>query len=196
MENSTARGFLSTGSAEASAAAQSIVATVVDLVGRPQVCVDGTCKALAVVSRILHTQGCGGVESRACSRALTPFSRREVVVAGRPPAEGLNGSAIVTEAYPCVLAKLDDKSEDVRLCALQTLGEFIPFIRSDGVGYQRQLPDEKLRFDDCEVTTTESHDTAGADRLVRTPWLGLYNGLPSLTAVTILKFLILSDIMP
>lgn len=166
VDNSAAREFLSTHTAEVSATAHNIMATVVDLVRHPQVCVDGACKGLAVVSRILYMAGCGGVRSCAHSRKLTPFSRREAMGAGKYPAEGLDGSAMVAKAYPCVLAKLDDKSANVRFYALQALGEIIPFLHPDSVGSQRPLPAQEGRLNEYEVGKTEGHYNADADRFV------------------------------
>ena len=127
--------------------AAEITAAFVDLIdhlrGRP----DLTCKILRYIAQILRmsmleqegqTPICGQ------SSRLIPFSARNAQDVDAPSCL-LHDSTVVTDAFKAVLARLDD-NDDVRHSALQTLGEFLPYVKPDVTrGRRRQKSNKEER---------------------------------------------------
>lgn len=136
-ENTAWRTFLSSCPSTVTAAATDIMEAVLGHLGCPQISSEDSCKALSVVSWILCTFGFKRCRQQAYSPRLEPFSRRKNGKSSMSASDGVDCSALAADAYPYVVAKLDDSSENVRLLALETLGEFLPFVQPDGDGNQR-----------------------------------------------------------
>lgn len=130
-ENTAWQKFLSACSSTAAAAATDIMGAVLAHLECPQISSEDSCKALSVVSRILQTFGFQRCGKQTYKPKLEPFSRRKNGKSSMSPSDGVSGSAFAADAYRSVLAKLDDSSENVCLLALETLGEFLPFLEPD-----------------------------------------------------------------
>lgn len=138
-ENTAWRLFLSACPSTAAAAATDIMGAVLAHLECPQMSSEDSCKALSVVSRILHTFGFQRCDKQAYSPKLEPFSRRKDGKSSMSPSDEVSGSAFAANACPSVFAKLDDSSENVRLLALETLGDFLPFLQPDMDENQRPM---------------------------------------------------------
>lgn len=136
-ENTAWRTFLSTCPSTAEAAAADIMEVVLGHLGCPQISSEDSCKALSIVSWILRTFAFTRCHQQAYSPRLEPFSQRGNGESGMSPSDAVHCSALAADAYPSVVAKLDDSCESVRLLALETLGEFLPFVHPDGDDNQR-----------------------------------------------------------
>lgn len=133
-ENTAWQTLLSTSTSRARDAATDIMEAVLGHLGCPHISSEDCCKALSVVSRILRTFAFTRCRQHAYSPTsrLKPFSRRKNGKSTTSPSDEVDCSALAADAYPSVVAKLDDSSENVRLLALETLGEFLPFVQPDG----------------------------------------------------------------
>ena len=123
MENDTWRLL------EAESSYMDIMELTLGLLEDPQTQELECCKILGVVSLALQIPGL--VSSRLQAhrpQSVTPFSRREE---SEQSQEGVHFK-LAALAFPSVLAKLDDKSESVRLKAVETLGDFLPLVQPGG----------------------------------------------------------------
>lgn len=116
--------------AEAAATVTDVMATLLEFLANPRSTPKETCRCLETISQVLRTFGSVRSGTATYNLALTPFSRRKVV-APRTPVRNLDHDTIVADNYPTVLTRLNDSNEDVRRHALQTLGDFLPFVDPD-----------------------------------------------------------------
>ena len=166
-ENTAWRTFLSTCPSRAKSTAADIMEAVLGHLGCPKISSEDSCKALSVISRILRTFAFTRCHQQAYSPRLKPFARRKNGKSSMSPSDGIDCSTLAADACPSVVAKLDDSCESVRLLALETLGEFLPFVKPDGDDNQRPCSKE------AEEPAGEDKDVTPAaidgDRLVVFP---------------------------
>ena len=156
-ENTAWQTVLSTCPSTATAATTDIMEAVLGHLGCPKISPQDSCKALSIISRILRTFGFKRCRQQAYSHRLDPFSRRKYENSSISSSDGVDCSALAADAYPSVVAKLDDSSENVRLLALETLGEFLPFLHPDEDDHQQprsQVAEEPAREDLFDKSVT------------------------------------------
>lgn len=128
IEDVSWRHFLST--SQSGSAAMDIMSVVLGLLDHQLTRRQECCRMLSLVSQILRISKTTCLRVRAHGRSVLPFSRREQPV-------DLEFSNMAARAFPRVLARADDESNDVRQSVMQTLGDLIPFIQPDGPRRQR-----------------------------------------------------------
>lgn len=101
-----------------------IMAPIVSLLEHPQTQQQQHCEVLSLISQVLQAPRFKPVDPN-----VNNSSQREST-------EGL-GHAMSAYAFPSVLARLDDKSNDVRQKAVQTLGDLLPFVQTGNTGRER-----------------------------------------------------------
>lgn len=125
VDNKSWCRVLSTCSSQADPMAEDMMAAVVGLLDHPQTQRQECCLALTLVSQVLQVSSRLSSGEHAHSRQVIPFSQRD-----KP--EELECSAMAASAFPSILSRLDDSSDDVRRIAVEALGGFLPFVQPDG----------------------------------------------------------------
>lgn len=126
MENKMWRHFLSTCPSETERTSMDIMAPILSVLEHPQSQQLHCCEVLSLVTQVLQTPR---------FRSSHPYVKNPFMSRTERPEE--LECALAAEAFPLVLAKLDDRSYDVRLKAIQTLGDLLPFVQPDCTGRQR-----------------------------------------------------------
>lgn len=139
-ENEAWGDFLSSHPEEASAAVVDTMSATVDLLGRPQIASQDACTVLCLMSRVLSTWGLPRLEYCTHDKRSSTLSTREHGDKNVLTQTGHPFSEVTVRAYARVFATLDDSNECVRLCALETLGEFLPLMPPDNAADQRNVP--------------------------------------------------------
>jgi len=132
-----------------------IVGWALALLEHPQTREPECCKILGVISHVLRTRSfVSSPQHSHRPRSVKPFSRRE------KPEEPRKDFflELAALAFPLVLATLENKSENVRLKATETLGDFLPLLQPDSL-------DEKLTEDGSIVS--EAHKQFNAIPLLQ-----------------------------
>lgn len=121
---------------------EDMLAALSDSLEHPQQQEQKCCELLSLVSYVvLDLSGSHGNSPR-----VTPFSRREK---SEEPSE--RSSKLAALAFPLVLSKIEDKSDSVRLKAMQTLGGFIPVIQPD-------IPGSELPYSEAGTSPAVASD--------------------------------------
>lgn len=125
MDNKSWCRVLSTCSSQVELPAEDVMAAVLGLLDHPQTQHQECCQALTLVSQVLRASSCSSSDQHAHSRQVIPFSKSD------KPKE-LERSAMAVSAFPSIISRLDDSSDDVRRIAVETLATFLPFVQPDG----------------------------------------------------------------
>ncbi|CAM9309283.1 unnamed protein product, partial [Hapterophycus canaliculatus] len=130
VEDQSWRQFLSTFESQSGSAETDVMSAVLGLLDHKTTERQEYCKILSLVSQVLRMSTTRGSCARTHGRSVLPFSRREHPV-------DLRFSNMAASAFPRVLARADDDSDDVRQSALQTLQDLLPFVQPDSSCRQR-----------------------------------------------------------
>lgn len=153
-ENNAWRCYLSTCPSEAAAAATDGIAAVVELLNFPEIPTEETCKAFGVMSQVFRTLGFTRSNRSTHNPKLIPFSRRKDADLSTSSTGGFELSVMVADAYPSVVARLEHSSDIVREHALQTLGDFLPFMQPDSTSNEQR----NLQIEGVSVGKEHSFD--------------------------------------
>ncbi|CAM9489910.1 unnamed protein product, partial [Scytosiphon promiscuus] len=146
IENASWRQFLSTSSSQSGFAITDIMSAVLGLLDHQQTKHQECCNLLSLVSQVLRMSKTTDSQVHAHRRSVLPFSRRE------QPLQ-VQFSNMAASAFPRVLARADDPSDDVRQSAIKALEDVISFVQ----------PDDPCRQRPCSDTEEEEDTTVSTD---------------------------------
>lgn len=103
-----------------------IMAAILGLLEHPQTQQQQCCDVLSLVSQVLQTPRFESLHSHVDNSSVSQGENLEELEC-----------SMAADAFPSVLSRLDDRSDDVRRKAIQTLGDFLPFVQPDSTGRER-----------------------------------------------------------
>lgn len=137
--NKTWNHFLSTFPSETEHTSMDIMAPIVSLLGHPQTQQQQRCEVLSLVSQVLQAP------------RFKPLDPNVNNLPQRESPEEL-GRVMAAYAFPSVLARLDDSSNDVRQKAVQTLGDLLPFVQTGNTSRERPSCEVEGQSDAQNIT--------------------------------------------
>ncbi|CAM9154418.1 unnamed protein product, partial [Pylaiella littoralis] len=132
MENKTWRHLLSTCPSDTEHILMGIMAPILVLLEHPETQQQQRCEVLSLISQVLQAPR---------FKFMNPCVKNPDILRREEP--GKLECTMAADAFPTVLARLDDRSDDVARKAIQTLGDLLPFVQPEITG--REPPHSEVQ---------------------------------------------------